>query len=411
MKNINLFSNIVPPEINQLCQKLWDNGVNVTVVGGIVRDFFYGKENLSDWDFEVRFIDPKHNNLESKIKELLPEVQELGFGVFRYQLSDSCQLEFSMPRIEDFSVHLGQVKDHPLSHKDVEITLDHKFSFEESFARRDLTINAMGIEFNNGKWTLVDPFGGFKDLENEVSVNCTENFAFDPVRYLRAIRFEILFELNRSKGLNDLMTKMNLALTTDHYLLYESMKAGFFPFMKKLFNSLDEHKISFPESWEEIRFLQKNDLPKTFLVADQILLHAIWKTKWNLSDLGKLERFLKLRRGRAKHYLTGKEQFNKISALNWDQKVSELKKMSWSQKLNDQDFIDCVEFHKHYDSWTTEEEKSLVIQFDPDKNFQTWRSYFPRVLEGKDRFDNNQAKENVLPNQRTLYKMHCHLSS
>ncbi len=411
MKTINLFSKIVPPEIHSICQKLWDSGINATVVGGIVRDFFCGSDKLNDWDFEIRFVDQNNKNLEEKIQELLPSLQSLGFGVFRHQLSQVHQLEFSLPRTEDFSVRLDQIKGHPLSHKDVEIKLDQHFSFDESFARRDLTINAMGIEFNNGQWKLVDPFNGLKDLEDRVSSYCTTNFAFDPVRYLRAIRFEILFDLSRSKELNDLMTKMNLALTTDHYLLYESMKAGFFPFMKKLFDSLEEHQISYPESWAELKFLQKNNLPKTFLVADQILLHAIWKTKWNLSDLGKLERFLKLRRGRAKHYLIGKELFTKIIAINWDQKVNELRKMSWSQKLNDDDFMNCVEFHKHYDSWTPEEEKSLIIQFDDEKMFQTWRSYFPRVLDGKDLFENNQVKENVLPNQRAFYKMHCHLNT
>lgn len=411
MKSINSFHEVVPPEINIICQKLWDNGINCTVVGGIVRDFFNDSKKLLDWDFEIRFIDNKGKDLESKIQELLPNVQALGFGVFRSQINEDYQLEFSLPRTEDFNVLVDQIHGHPLSHKDVEIKLDHHFSYAQSFARRDLTINAIGIEFNNSKWNLVDPFDGLSDLKNRVSTFCSEDFAFDPVRYLRAIRFEILFNLKRSPKLNELMKKMNLSLTTDHYLLYESMKAGFFPFMRKFFDSIEEHQVSFPESWLEIKFLQKNDLPQTFLTADQLLLHSVWKTKWNLSDLGKLERFLKLRRGRAKHYLVGKELFNKIVAINWDEKIAELTKLSWSQKLNHQDFLDCVEFHKHFDSWTVEEESSLCIQFDEQKRFQSWRSYFSRELDGKDLFANNQAKENVQPNQRSLYKLHCHLNS
>lgn len=411
MKNLNSFSSIVPIEITQICQKLWDNGINACVVGGIVRDFLSGRGHFIDWDFEIRFVEKSDSDLEAKMMELLPKAQSLGFGVFRYQLSETFQLEFSLPRIESFNIDINQIHAHALSHKDVETLLDPKSSYPESFARRDLTINAIGMEFNNGQWSLVDPYNGLSDLKNKISTYCSLDFAFDPVRYLRAIRFELLFDLKRSHQLNDLMMKMNLSLTTDHYLLYESMKAGFFPFMRKLFDHLDEHQVDYPPSWQELRFLQKNDLPKTFLVADQILLHAVWKTNWNLSDLGKLERFLKIRRGRAKHFLTGKELFKKIVSINWDEKLAELKKMSWSQKINTQDFIDCVEFHRHFDSWTEEEEKSLIIQFDQSKRFEQWRSLFSRILSGKDQFESNQARDNVEPNQRSLYKMHCHLNS
>ena len=65
-------------------------------------------------------------------------------------------------------------------HASPEVTL------EEDLKRRDLTINAMA-KAEDG--TLIDPFGGKKDLESGVLRHVSEAFAEDPVRILRVARF------------------------------------------------------------------------------------------------------------------------------------------------------------------------------------------------------------------------------
>lgn len=59
-------------------------------------------------------------------------------------------------------------------------------TLEQDLARRDLTINAMALDEDG---TLVDPFGGARDLEARVLRHVGAAFAEDPVRILRLARF------------------------------------------------------------------------------------------------------------------------------------------------------------------------------------------------------------------------------
>ena len=63
-------------------------------------------------------------------------------------------------------------------------------TLEEDLARRDLTINAIA-QAEDG--TLVDPFGGRRDIEARILRHVSEAFAEDPVRILRLARFAARF--------------------------------------------------------------------------------------------------------------------------------------------------------------------------------------------------------------------------
>src|SRR5690606_10511045 len=63
-------------------------------------------------------------------------------------------------------------------------------SLEEDLARRDLTINAIA-QAEDG--SLVDPFGGQRDIEARILRHVGEAFAEDPVRILRLARFAARF--------------------------------------------------------------------------------------------------------------------------------------------------------------------------------------------------------------------------
>ena len=60
-------------------------------------------------------------------------------------------------------------------------------TLEQDLARRDLTINAMALDPDDG--TLVDPFGGAADVRAGVLRHLSDAFAEDPVRLLRVARF------------------------------------------------------------------------------------------------------------------------------------------------------------------------------------------------------------------------------
>jgi tRNA nucleotidyltransferase (CCA-adding enzyme) len=59
-------------------------------------------------------------------------------------------------------------------------------TLEEDLARRDLTINAMAQDDDG---TLVDPYGGVKDLEAKLLRHVSPAFVEDPLRVLRVARF------------------------------------------------------------------------------------------------------------------------------------------------------------------------------------------------------------------------------
>src|SRR4029453_872507 len=63
-------------------------------------------------------------------------------------------------------------------------------TLEEDLLRRDLTINAIAQRPDG---TLVDPYGGVKDLEARVLRHVSPAFSEDPVRILRVARFAARF--------------------------------------------------------------------------------------------------------------------------------------------------------------------------------------------------------------------------
>lgn len=63
-------------------------------------------------------------------------------------------------------------------------------TLEEDLVRRDLTINAMARAEDG---TLVDPFGGQRDIDDKVFRHVSDAFLEDPVRILRLARFAARF--------------------------------------------------------------------------------------------------------------------------------------------------------------------------------------------------------------------------
>jgi tRNA nucleotidyltransferase (CCA-adding enzyme) len=63
-------------------------------------------------------------------------------------------------------------------------------TLEQDLLRRDLTINAMA---RSAEGSLIDPFGGRRDLEQRVLRHVSEAFVEDPVRVLRLARFAARF--------------------------------------------------------------------------------------------------------------------------------------------------------------------------------------------------------------------------
>ena len=146
-------------------------GYEAYVVGGCVRDSLLGREP-EDWDITT-------SAKPEQVKALFPRTVDTGLqhGTVTVMI-DGEGFEVTTYRID------GEYEDsrHP---SEVIFTSD----LEEDLRRRDLTINAMAYNEEEG---LVDKFGGEEDLKAGI-VRCVgnaeERFQEDALRILRAIRF------------------------------------------------------------------------------------------------------------------------------------------------------------------------------------------------------------------------------
>ncbi len=140
-------------------------------VGGSVRDSMLGMRSV-DRDFVV---------VGATVDELLAAgYQPVGkdFPVF---LHPKTKEEYALARTERKS---GRGYTGFAFHAAPEVTL------EEDLQRRDLTINAMAVDADG---SLIDPYGGARDVQAKVLRHVSDAFAEDPLRVLRLARFAARF--------------------------------------------------------------------------------------------------------------------------------------------------------------------------------------------------------------------------
>src|SRR5438309_8993587 len=168
--------------------------VKTYVVGGAVRDELLGLP-VKDRDHVV-------------VGATLEEMVRAGFKPvgrdFPVFLHPQTHEEYALARTERKS---GRGYKGFAVHAAPEVTL------EEDLRRRDLTINAMA-KAEDG--TLIDPYGGKRDLEQGVLRHVSEAFAEDPVRILRVARFAARFGFRIAPETMALMRKMVASGETDY---------------------------------------------------------------------------------------------------------------------------------------------------------------------------------------------------
>src|SRR5688572_13415647 len=155
-------------------------------VGGAVRDELLGLP-VKDRDYVVVGATPE-------------EMVRLGFKPvgkdFPVFLHPETHEEYALARTERKS---GR------GYKGFKVYAAPEVTLEEDLRRRDLTINAMA-KAEDG--TLIDPFGGQRDLEARVLRHVSEAFAEDPVRILRLARFAARFGFDVAPDTMTLMRRM-----------------------------------------------------------------------------------------------------------------------------------------------------------------------------------------------------------
>lgn len=141
-----------------------------------------------------------------------------------------------------------------------EVEFGPEVTTAEDLQRRDLTINAMAVEFHDdGKTRLVhvvDPFNGQQDIKNKVLRHTSDAFVEDPVRVLRLARFRARFgpDWSVAPETRDLVAKMakkgTLNELTAERVWKELSRALMEPHARLFFDTLlecDALHVLFPE--------------------------------------------------------------------------------------------------------------------------------------------------------------------
>lgn len=219
-----------------------DEGVDVYVIGGYVRDCFLDRTS-KDIDFVVT---GNGITIAEKVSASLGKGSQVSvfktFGTAMIHYKE-WNLEFVGARKESYS--------HDSRKPKVETG-----SLADDFSRRDFTINAMAISLNKADFgELVDPFNGREDLKSRIlktPLDPDVTFSDDPLRMMRAIRFasQLNFKIPEVTFKSIARNKNRISIISKERITDELNKIIASPVPSKGFILLEECgllKIIFPQ--------------------------------------------------------------------------------------------------------------------------------------------------------------------
>lgn len=232
--------------VSEVAQKL---GQPVYVVGGYVRDYYLNRLR-PDKEPDIDFV-----TIGSGIafaEALAKELKTTQVAVFK---------QFGTAQVGWKGMHLEFVGARKESYRvESRKPIVEDGTLEDDQKRRDFTINALSWSLNKDDFgTLLDPFGGIRDLQNRVirtPLDPDITFSDDPLRMLRAVRFasQLSFDIDpvTFEGIKVMANRLDIISkerildelnkiilspipSTGFALLFESGLLGtFFPEMVKL---------------------------------------------------------------------------------------------------------------------------------------------------------------------------------
>ena len=176
----------------------------IHLVGGAVRDYFMDKISF---DRDLIVVDTEAKVFAEQLKKLFPSTLitlDEKNNIYRLVLKES------------------ENKHNP---EMIDITNPVDNSLERDLMRRDLTINAIAVNINNGE--ITDLFGGISDIKNHTLNHIEEiNFIDDPLRLLRVYRFQAVLDFEISPDTIRVICKYSdlISKPAKERVLYELMK-------------------------------------------------------------------------------------------------------------------------------------------------------------------------------------------
>ena len=175
----------IPSELKELSKIFKENGKQLYIVGGYVRDSYLGIQSVVRDDIDIC-----SNVTPTIFKKILKDTKfsfkplNEKFGVF--EINGKRSYEFACFRHEIYEDE---------SHNPTQIEFIN--DLEEDARRRDFRINAIYYDIENGSFN--DPLGGLEDLKDrKITTVKVPKIVFndDPERILRLIRFACSLGLN-----------------------------------------------------------------------------------------------------------------------------------------------------------------------------------------------------------------------
>ncbi len=259
----------IPEKVNYIIKELEKHGHEAYIVGGCVRDCLL-KRIPNDWDITT-------SARPDEVIELFERTIPTGIqhGTVTVMIGHDA-FEVTTYRI-DVNYSDGR---HPDS---IEFTHD----IVQDLSRRDFTINAIAY---NAKTGLVDPFEGYKDIQNKY-IRCVgspeDRFEEDALRMLRAIRF--------SAQLNFRMTAYTMKGIYDKSNLIKniSMERIQAEFNKILLT--DSSKLSSLKGFGLLRFIIPEICDSEDVTQDNPYhIYNVWKHTLIATEIIEGELYLKL---------------------------------------------------------------------------------------------------------------------
>jgi len=177
----------IDPVLKEIAAIFNDNGKQVYLVGGAVRDMLMGKK-IHDWDLATDALPEEVTAIFRAAKgKVIPTGIKHGTVTVLYKKHS---IEVTTFRLET-GYSDGRRPDK------VQFSAD----IEEDLSRRDFCMNAVALRLPSGE--VIDPFGGEKDIKAKIIRcvgNAAERFGEDGLRPLRAVRFaaQLGFEIEKN---------------------------------------------------------------------------------------------------------------------------------------------------------------------------------------------------------------------
>ncbi len=173
----------VPQVLKDFYTVFENNGFQAYLVGGAVRDIFLHKE-ASDWDVATN---ATPQDVMKLFKTVIPTGIEHGTVTVHFKKQEI--------EVTTFRTETGYSDGR---HPD---KVNYAATIEEDLARRDFTMNAIAVNLADG--SIVDPFGGQKDIKKKIIRtvgNPHDRFMEDGLRPIRALRFasKLGFEIEKN---------------------------------------------------------------------------------------------------------------------------------------------------------------------------------------------------------------------